>query len=181
MPHLRSNSSLWVLAIVLLVGVSQTGVADAAVSPDRVRVAEAKKTLSYSQEALVVGGDRAITEVRVKDIRRAQNPAGFERIVIDLEGTRGGETVAIPRPPYYQVHVSQAEGRIVFSIWGKPKLDFDPERVQAAFKKSSSISGLELIPRLMDDVWTFSMQLKPGKSAEVFELSQPVRMIVDIK
>jgi hypothetical protein len=158
-----------------------TPVAKAAVRPEQVRIAEAKKTLSYIKEGMVVGGDRAITEVRVKEIRRAQNPGGFERMVIDLEGTRGGETVAIPRPPYYQVQVSEAEGRIVFSIWGKPKLDFDAEKVIAAFKKSTNIASVDLLPKLQDDVWTFSMQLKPNRTVEVFELSQPVRMILDIK
>lgn len=154
--------------------------ASAGLKPDNVHVADAKKTLQYLTDGMVVGGDRAIDDVVIRDIRRAPN-SGFERIVIDLEGTRSGERAAIPRPPYYQVSVSSDEQRLVFTVWGHPKLGFEAPKVHAAFKKSQMVSGLELFPRLNEDSWTFAMGLKPGKSVEVFELSSPVRIIVDIR
>lgn len=144
-------------------------------------MADAKKTKFYLRDGMVTGGDRAIDEVVVKDIRRGVNPAGFERIVIDLEGTKSGETAAIDRPPYYQVSVTPDEKRLVFSLWGNPKLSFDSKRVVAAFKKSKVVDAIQLYPRLEEHVWTFAMDMKKQRPVEVFELSNPVRIILDVK
>lgn len=157
-----------------------TGSAWAVIQSDKVHVADGKKTQVYIKDGLFVGGDRAIDDVIVKDIRRAANP-GYDRIVIDLEGNRQGEPSAVERPPYYQVAVSPEEKRLVFTVWGSPKLQFDSKKVVAAFKKSTVIEKVELFPRLEDDSWTFSMNLRAGTPVEVFELSNPIRIIVDVK
>jgi hypothetical protein len=155
--------------------------ASAELRPDKVHVADAKKNLSYIRDGLFVGGDKAIDEVVVKDIRRAANPGGFERVVIDLEGSKNGEPAAIPRPPYYQVSVTPDEKRLVFTLWGKPKLGFDSNRVVAAFRKSSVIENVVLLPKVEDNTWTFVFELKGDSPVEVFELADPVRVIIDIK
>lgn len=157
------------------------GLALGAIRADKVHLAENKKTQVYIQDGLFVGGDRMIDQVIIKDIRRASN-AGFERLVIDLEGNRRGEQAAIARSSYFQVAVSPEEKRIVFTIWGNPTLSFDSRRVVAAFKRSLIVEKIELFPRLEDEMWSFVLFLK-GKSpaVEVFELSQPARIIVDIR
>ena len=152
----------------------------AALRPNQVKTADGRKTDAYLSDGVVVGGDRAIDDVVIRDIRRAPN-SGFERVVIDLDGTRGGEPAAIKRPPYYQVAVTSDEQRIVFTIWGRPKLAFDTSKVSGAFKKSANIKDVQLMPRLDDDSWTFVLGLKPHQSVEVFELSQPARIIVDVR
>ncbi len=154
--------------------------ARAALRPDKVHVADAKKTQAYVRDGLIVGGDAAIDDVTVRDIRRATN-RDFERIVIDLEGTLAGEPAAIQRPPYYHVAVTPDEKRLVLTLWGRPKLAFDSGLVVRTFKKSSVIGTVELLPRLDDESWTFVLGLKEGSPVEVFELSNPVRIIVDIK
>jgi hypothetical protein len=154
--------------------------AQAAIRPDKVHVADSKKTQNYVKDGLIVGGDRAIDDVVVRDIRRAAN-AGYERIVIDLQGNQGGETAAIPRPPYYQVAVTPDEKRLVFTVWGHPKLNFDAPKVLKSFKKSPVVASVELLPRVENDSWTFVIGLKSDKPVEVFELTQPVRIIVDVK
>jgi hypothetical protein len=148
--------------------------------PDKVHVADSKKTQAYIRDGLITGGDKAIDEVMVKDIRRAAN-AGYERIVVDLEGTANGEPAAINRPPYFQISVTPDERRIVFTIWGKPKLGFDSRRVVNAFKRSTVIQSVELLPRVEDNTWSFVFGLKGESPVEVFELSNPVRIIMDIK
>lgn len=152
----------------------------AALKPEKIHLADARKTKFYLKDGLVVGGDRAINDVVVKDIRRALNP-GFERIVIDLSGNKNGESVAIPRPPYFQVAVTPDEKRLTFTVWGKPKLAFDAKKILQAFKKSPVVSSVELYPRVEDESWTFVMAIKGGKPVEVFELSNPVRVIVDVR
>jgi hypothetical protein len=156
-------------------------VAHADLKPDKVFVAEGKKSKFYVKDGLITGGDRAVNEVIVHDIRRATNPQGFERIVIDLEGTQNGEALAITRPPYYQLAVTPDERRLVFTVWGNPKLAFDSKKVLAAFKKSKVVQGISLYPRVEEGLWTFSLELKSGSPVEVFELSDPVRIIMDIR
>jgi hypothetical protein len=147
---------------------------------DRVHTADAKKTQAYVRDGLVVGGDNAIDGVVVKDIRRATNK-GYERVVIDLEGTKAGEPAAISRAPYYQVAISPDERRLVMTIWGKPRLGFDSKRVASAFRRSKVVEKLELLPVLEEDSWTFVFDLKEGHAVEVFELGSPVRVILDIR
>ncbi|MBC7692727.1 MAG: hypothetical protein H7222_13275 [Methylotenera sp.] len=148
---------------------------------DEVHTAEGKKSQIYVQEGLFVGGDRAIDRVVIKDIRRAANPAGYDRIVIDLEGNRNGEPAAVQRPPYFQVAVKADQRRINFSIWGNPQLQFDSRKVVAAFKKSAVVERVDLYPKMEEDFWTFSVLLKADSPVEVFELTQPVRIIVDVR
>ena len=148
--------------------------------PEKVYVAESRKTQTYIKDGLITGGDQAIKDVIVKDIRRARNLL-FERIVIDLEGNQGGEPAEIQRPPFYQVAVNPEEKRLVFTLWGKPKLAFDAQKVQAAFKKSEWIKTMELYPVVDGDSWTFALEMRSVQGVEVFELSDPVRIIIDIK
>ncbi len=168
----------WIIVSVLAPS-AQAAIA-AGPRPDQIFAAEGKKTQHYVKEGLFTGGDRAMSEVIVTDIRRSPN-ADFERIVLDLQGNKGGNPVAIPRSPYFQVAMSQAEQRILVTVWGNPKLSFDPKKVQASFKKSSGIRQLQLLPRIEEDSWTFALDLQPGRFVEVFELANPVRIVLDIR
>ena len=148
--------------------------------PEKVFVADSQKTKFYVPDGLIVGGDEAIDDVVVLDIRHSRNQ-GFERIVIDLEGNRSGEPAAIQRPPYYQVEVSQVMKRLVFTIWGKPKLAFDAAKVKAAFRKSKAVKRVQLLPILEKDRWMFVVHLASGQPVEIFELNHPVRIIADVR
>ncbi len=152
----------------------------AAIQQDKVFPVDSKKRQSYLSDGLFVGGDQAISEVVVRDIRRAAN-AGFERIVIDLEAVRDGEHSAVQRAPYFHIAISPGEKRIVVTIWGKPKLGFEVQKVLAAFKKSQAISQVDLYPPLDGESWTMVLNLKSPQSIEVFELPNPVRIITDIR
>ncbi len=152
----------------------------AELKPDHVQLALGRKTGNYVQDGLVTGGDQAINDVVVKDIRRAVNP-GFERIVVDLQGTHSGENVAIPRPPYYQISVNPDENRVVVTVWGKPRLELNSKKIVTEMKKSSVIQSLDLLPPMDGDSWTFVANLKSKRPVEVFELTNPVRLILDIK
>lgn len=154
--------------------------ADAELRPEKVHVADIKKTQTYVRDGLITGGDKAINEFVVKDIRRATN-TGYERVVIDLEGNRNGEPAAIERAPYYQVAVTPDEKRMVVTVFGRSRLGFDSKRIQGVFKKSAVVEKLVLLPTLEDGSWTFAFEMKGSHPVEVFELSNPVRVIVDIR
>jgi hypothetical protein len=172
--------SVWITFVLACTVLTQLPSAFGEIRPEKVFVADSKKTKAYIRDGLIVGGDRAIDDVVVKDIRRAKNP-DFERIVIDLEGTQNGKATGIQRPPYYQFAVTPDERRLVVTIWGRPKLNFNSKKVVAAFKKSSVIQKVMLFPKLEDQSWTFVFELKSDSPVEVFELSNPVRVIVDIQ
>ena len=161
-----------------LFSVSATG----AIEPQRVFQADGKKTRNYLADGVVVGGDSAIQSVRVKDIRRAANPEGFERIVIDLDASRAdGEPTALARAPYYQVSINPEERRLIYTVWGRPQVDFVPAKVVGAFKKSPVVESIELLPAVHADQLSFVLNLKSGRPVEVFDLSQPARIITDIR
>jgi hypothetical protein len=166
--------------LILFAASFLSAVAQAELRPEKVYVAENRKTQTYIKDGLIVGGDQAIQDVVVKDIRRAKN-AMFERIVVDLEGNQAGEPAAIQRPPYYQVAVTPDEKRLVFTIYGKPKLSLDAKKISGEFKHSQWVQGIQLYPKVEKDSWTFALEMKSGQAVEVFELADPVRIIVDIR
>ena len=157
-----------------------TSSALASLKPDRVYVAEDRKTNHYINDGLITGGDRTIDSVVVKQVRRAPN-AGFERWVIDLEGTRHGEAVSIPRPPYYQIAMNADEKRMMVTVYGNPKLSFNSKQVLTQLKKSPLVASVDLLPRLDDQSWTFAVSFKKVRPIEVFELGTPTRVIIDLK
>lgn len=174
-----SRRSLY--AGVAIVGVLVLSSVQASLRPDKIHVADLKKTQKYLKDGVVVGGDRLIDDVVVRAIRRGAQGTAFDRIVIDLHGNREGETVAIPRPPFFQVAMSQEEERMVITIWGHPKIQFPLEATKQALTKSPYITGVNLLPKIKDEFWTFELSLKRGTQVEVFELKEPVRLIVDLK
>ena len=166
---------VWILMSALSVSAAL-----GSLNSEQVYMAASTKKNHYIQDGLVIGGDRAISDVIVLDIRHAKNRE-FERIVIDLEGNRQGEPAAIERPPYYQVAITPDMNRLVFTIWGNPKLAFDARRVLKAFHKSGLIQTVQLLPVLEKDRWNFILELRKRRPVEIFELSNPVRLIVDLK
>jgi hypothetical protein len=166
--------------LLVTVFVFFSAVAQAEIRPEKIHLADNRKTQAYLDDGLIMGGDRAISSVIIKDIRRALNP-GYERVVLDLEGQQNGETTELPRAPYYQLAVNAEENRMIMTLWGQPKLNFDSKKVVDAFKKSKVVKNIVLLPRIEDDSWTFVFELKPHFNVEVFELNKPVRLILDIQ
>jgi len=101
--------------------------------------------------------------------------------VIDLKKLINLKPLDLQHPPYFQAALHPKGDRLVITLWGNPQLSFNAKKVASAFKRSSIIKSIRLLPKLEDDSWTFYLDLKPGSLVEVFELSQPVRIIVDIK
>lgn len=150
--------------------------------PQDVYVADSNKTDAYISDGLLVGGDRAIDNVIMLGLRHSSvKGRPYERVVLDLEGNRSGEPAAIDRPPYYQVAMEPELNRMVVTVWGQPKIGFDPKKVVSELKKSKAIKKVELYPPLESDRWTFALNLERNQSVEVFELTHPVRVIFDIK
>ncbi|MEN9723303.1 MAG: hypothetical protein RJB38_1289 [Pseudomonadota bacterium] len=173
------SSLFWGLGIGAVLTVP--AMAWASLEPSRFFQADGKKNERYLSDGVVVGGDPVVRSVRVKEIRRAANPK-FERIVIDLEASRAdGEVTALARAPHYQVAINPEEKRVIYTIWGSPQLDFDAAKVVSSMKKSPLIQGVELLPVVHQDQWTFVLHLRSGAPIEVFDLTEPARIITDIR
>lgn len=153
-----------VLAAIFLGSLSIHVLAE--MRPEKIHIADGKKDpSSYIRDALITGGDQAVNEVVITHIRRATNTGGFERIVIDLQGNHNGESVAIQRPPYYQAAVTPDEKRIVFTLFGKPKLGFNSKKVMQMFKRSQVIQDILLFPLIEENLWTFALELNNAQRA----------------
>jgi hypothetical protein len=172
----------------LLIGVGLIGAGTSALvlayvpglKPEKVRVAEKTKRGAYVRDGLIVGGDQAITDVIILDLRQSKK-YGFERLVLDLEGNLDGEPATIDRPPYFQTEVSPDMRRVVFTVWGNPRLAIDSAKIVRRFRKSKLVRKVHLMPVLEPDRWRFVLEMKKKAAVEVFELSNPIRIVMDLK
>ncbi len=59
--------------LVILINMISLNFAYSELKPDRIYTADTKKSKTFVRDGLIIGGDRAIDEITVKDIRRAKN------------------------------------------------------------------------------------------------------------
>ena len=132
-------------------------------------------------EGSVSGGDRSTSDFRVGQIRVAANPAGYDRIVLELQGNEEGEKSNLTRPPFYMVENDPGNKRLIVTVYGKAKLDFSRQTAMQQAKKTKHISKLEFLPVLDSDRWSWIVHTQVPVKTEVFELSSPSRIIIDLK
>lgn len=148
--------------------------------PEAIYVGDLKKTGSYIREGVIQGGDKSVDQVVIKGIRRG-GTTEFDRIVLDLQGNPSGEATNLKRAPFHMVEVSPEMNRLVITVFGNPKLDFNSALAQQDLRKSSLIEKVDLLPLVVKDRWTFALQLRKKAAVEVFELAGPARIIIDLK
>ena len=136
---------------------------------------------AYITEGSFTGGDRTSSDFRVTQIRVAANPEGYDRIVIDLGGSSLGEKAPLARPPFYLIEADSGHHKVNVTVYGKPKLDFSTQTSIQAAKKSKTVSSLEFLPLVNADRWTWTIHTQVPVKTEVFELSEPARIIIDLK
>ncbi|NDF15826.1 hypothetical protein EB061_10975 [bacterium] len=71
--------------------------------------------------------------------------------------------------------------RIIATVYGKVKLDFSSQSAIQAARKTKTIKSLDFLPLLEEDRWMFSARTQGPVKMEVFELSDPARIIIDLK
>ncbi len=131
-----------------------------------------KKDL-YITEGAISGGDRTSSNYKISAIRLAQNPAGYDRIVLDFD--------QLKRPPFFMVENLGVAKKLVVTVYGRPKLDFSTQSSMQAAKKTRTVSAIEFIPLVDIDRFQFSLSTKSPIKSEAFELSDPARIIIDLK
>ena len=145
--------------------------AGSAVGNTEVYRAEPKKTQVYIREGVIEGGSETVQSVFISNIRRSKN-ADFERVVLDVDSKQ---------IPSFHISVEPNQKRLLITIKGNAKTSYDAPHVLGQFKKSLLIEKVELFPKLDEQHWTFSIRLKREVPVEAFTLSEPGRIVVDLK
>jgi hypothetical protein len=169
------------LSLMLLVSLSMTSLAKAQFDDLKFKQALKVKKDFYLSEGSFTGGDRTSGDFTVSNVRVATNPAGYDRVVIDLAGNHLGEKDALNRPPFYLVEVDSKNNRALVTLYGKPKLDFSTMASNQSAKKARLVSEFEFTPLANKDRWSWAIYTRNSTKVEVFELTQPARIIIDFK
>jgi hypothetical protein len=127
----------------------------------------------YLAEGAFSGGDRLISDVKVSGVRIAANPAGYDRVVVDFSKA--------DRPPFFMVENDPSNQRVTVTIYGKIKTDFSTQTAIQAARKTRTLASVEFLPQVESDRWMFTLGSKNPMKTEVFELSSPARLIIDLK
>lgn len=139
------------------------------------------KKAVYISAGAHTGGDRFVQDYKVSNIRIGKHPEGYDRIVLDIVGNIQGENSILSRPPLFHVENTNQGKSVLVTLFGRSKLDFSTSFVAAQASKTDHIEGFAFFPLLEDDRWFFQVAVNKPVKTEVFELTQPARIIIDLK
>lgn len=140
----------------------------------------AKKNVLLGAGAFT-GGDGTIKDFRVTAMRAGTSPEGYDRFVIDLIGNEKGMASPLNRAPRFHVENIPGTKQVVISLFGQPKVEASIPNAQSSAKKTKFIEAVQVYPVLDDGTWTLALRTSEAVRTEVFELSKPSRIIVDLK
>ena len=150
-----------------------------AFNPGDVISAEQVKRNVYVSDSLVAGGDALANPVTLAGVRWAKNPAGYERIVIDLAGEGPGWETKIP--PYFQVGHDSRTSSVNVSIRGVSQRKVTSSSLEKSLAKSSLIDQAYLAPGLEGDLAAMEFRTRAPVDVEAFYLVNPPRIVVDVR
>jgi hypothetical protein len=145
-----------------------------AFSPNEVVPAEQTKRNLYVSDSTISGGD-----VKLSSVRWAKNPAGYERLVLDL-GSDGAGWEA-KTPPYFQVGHDSRTSSISLSIRGVSQRGVNTETLLEAIAKSALLSSAYIAPGIEGDLAALEFRTRAPVRIESFYLVNPPRIVVDVR
>ncbi len=162
------------LAVLSLFPLSALAITSSEVVP-----AEPVKRNVYVSDAVVSGGDALANPVNLTGVRWAKNPAGYERVVVDLAGEGAGwETKT---PPYFQVGHDSRSSAINVSIRGVSSRAVTNARLEKSMARSSLISQAYLAPSMEGDLAAIELKTRTPVDVESFYLVNPPRIVIDVR
>lgn len=150
-----------------------------AFSPNEVIPAEQVKRNVYVSDSVVSGGDALANPMNLTGVRWAKNPAGYERVVVDLAGDSSGWETKIP--PYFQVGHDSRASAINVSIRGVSQRSVSASALEKAVARSSLISQAYLAPSLEGDLAALEFKTRAPVDMESFYLVNPPRIVIDVR
>ena len=164
------------LAAVILTSYSVPALA---LVPGEVVPAEAVKRNVYVSDSVVSGGDALANPVNLTGVRWAKNPAGYERVVVDLAGEGSGWETKVP--PYFQVGHDSRSSAINVSIRGVSSREVSNSLLEKTVSRSSLISSAYLAPSLEGDLAAIELKTRAPVDVESFYLVNPPRIVIDVR
>ncbi len=150
-----------------------------AFSPSEVIPAEQVKRNVYVSDSVISGGDALANPVNLNGVRWAKNPAGYERLVVDLLGEGSGwETKT---PPYFQVGHDSRASAINLSIRGVSQRKISNGALEKTVARSSLISQAYLAPDFEGDLAALEFKTRAPVDVESFYLVNPPRIVIDVR
>ncbi|MGZ3695545.1 MAG: hypothetical protein ACXWQO_15655 [Bdellovibrionota bacterium] len=165
--------TLYLLSFVLLAPTAF------AFAPNEVVSAEQVKRNVYVSDSVICGGDALADPMNLSGVRWAKNPAGYERIVVDLSGEGAGWQAK--SPPYFQVGQDSHASAINLSIRGVSRRDLSASALARSVAKSSLISRAYLAPGLEGDLAAMEFKTRAPVDVESFYLINPPRIVIDVR
>jgi len=150
-----------------------------ALTPNEVFPANQVKRNVYVSDAVVSGGDALANPVNLTGVRWAKNPAGYERLVVDLAGEGAGWEAKTP--PYFQVGHDSRSSAINVSIRGVSDRTVTNGGLEKAMSRSSLISSSYLAPGIEGDLAALEFKTRAPVDLESFYLVNPPRIVIDIR
>lgn len=165
-------------AIALLTGTLISFNSLAAFSPHEVMPAGRSKQEVYVMDAIVRGGDPTAVGAELSAVRWGKQ-AGFERIVFDIKRAEGAAKDLIP--PYFQVGLTPATKKIILDVRGIRERQISNENFAQMSQKSALVKGAYLVPKIQGELASIEFQLKRSAEVETFVLTNPPRIVMDIR
>jgi hypothetical protein len=150
-----------------------------AFSPNEVVPAEQVKRNVYVSDSVISGGDALANPVNLAGVRWANNPAGYERLVVDLSSEGSGWETKVP--PYFQVGHDSRAGAINLSIRGISQRNVSSSSLVKAVALSSLLSQAYLAPNLEGDLAALEFKTRAPVGVESFYLLNPPRIVIDVR
>ncbi len=151
----------------------------AALSPSEAISAEGVKRNAYVSDSIITGGDALADPVNLSSVRWAKNPAGYERLVVDLAGEGAGwETKT---PPHFQVGHDSRIGSITLSIRGVSRRNLSNSALSSSIAKRALLSQAYLAPGLEGDLAALEFRTRAAVDVESFYLINPPRIVIDVR
>jgi len=141
--------------------------------------AQGSKRNVYVSDAVISGGDALADPMNLTGIRWAKNPAGYERIVVDLAGESAGWQKKTP--PYFQVGHDSRTSTVNLSIRGIARRDVTADALNKSLAKSALLSKGYLAPGLEGDLASVEFQTRAPVDVESFYLTSPPRIVIDVR
>jgi hypothetical protein len=150
-----------------------------AFSPNEVIPAEQVKRNVYVSDSVISGGDALANPVNLAGVRWAKNPAGYERLVVDLAGEGSGWETKVP--PYFQVGHDSHASAINVSIRGVSQRQVSGASIGKSVARSNLISQAYLAPSLEGDLAALEFKTRAPVDVESFYLVNPPRIVIDVR
>ncbi len=150
-----------------------------AFAPSEVIPAEQVKRNVYVSDSVISGGDALANPVNLTGVRWAKNPAGYERLVVDLAGEGSGWETKVP--PYFQVGHDSHASAINVSIRGVSQRQVNGASIGKSVARSNLISQAYLAPSLEGDLAAIEFKTRAPVDVESFYLVNPPRIVIDVR